>query len=58
MPIMVDDLMCQNQLKVSVLRSTDKWFGMTYKEDRALVMEELKMLHEDGLYPKTLRDSE
>lgn len=58
LPIMVDELMCQNQLKVSVLRSTDKWFGMTYKEDRVLVMEELKALHEEGLYPKTLRDSE
>ena len=50
LPNMVDDLMKQQQLEVSVLHSADKWFGMTYKEDRALVSEELKCLHERGVY--------
>ena len=50
LPNMVDDLIKQQQLEVSVLHSADKWFGMTYKEDRALVSEELKCLHERGVY--------
>lgn len=55
LPIMVDDLMKQRRLEVSVLHSVDKWFGMTYKEDRTLVTEKLSELHERGAYPNTLR---
>lgn len=55
LPVMVDDLMQQNKLTVSVLHSCAKWFGMTYQEDRTLVANELKDLHSKGAYPKTLR---
>ena len=54
LPVMVDDLMKKDQLKVSVLESVDKWFGMTYHEDRAIVSAELKQLHEAGVYPDSL----
>ena len=56
LPVMVDDLMREGRLQVSVLNSGDKWFGMTYQEDRAVVMEELKRLHDEGAYPASLRD--
>ena len=56
LPVMVDDLMRNGELEVSVLRSGDKWFGMTYQEDRALVAEELRRLHAEGAYPERLRD--
>lgn len=56
LPIMVDDLMKRDRLEVYVLHSADKWFGMTYKEDRTLVTEKLKELHEDGAYPEVLRE--
>jgi hypothetical protein len=51
---MVDYEMKQGNLEVSVLQSHDKWFGMTYQEDRPIVAEELKKLHEAGVYPETL----
>ena len=48
-------LIGEGKLKVSVLQSADRWFGMTYHEDRQAVAEELKRLHACGVYPETLR---
>ena len=39
-------------LEVSVLHSADKWFGMTYHEDREIVAGELRRLHAEGAYPE------
>ena len=58
LPVMVDQQMRQGKLEVAVLTSTDRWFGMTYQEDRPTVAEELKKLHAAGLYPASLRDAE
>lgn len=55
LPIMVDDLLRAGELEVSVLQSADKWFGMTYREDRETVAEELRKLHRAGVYPENLR---
>ena len=55
LPVMVDHLMKAGELEVAVLESHDKWFGMTYQEDRPIVAEELRKLHEAGVYPETLR---
>ena len=55
LPIMVDDLMREGKLKVSVLQSVDKWFGMTYQEDRPIVSEALAELHTAGVYPERLQ---
>lgn len=55
LPVMVDDLLRAGELEVSVLRSADKWFGMTYREDRETVAEELRKLHRAGAYPASLR---
>lgn len=55
LPVMVDDLVRAGALEVEVLHSTDRWFGMTYQEDRAMVAKELKALHAQGLYPPSLR---
>ena len=52
---MVGALLKEGKLSVSVLRSKDRWFGMTYREDRARVAEELRKLHEAGVYPQELR---
>jgi hypothetical protein len=37
-----------------VLRSADRWFGMTYREDRERVAQELLRLHAEGAYPSDL----
>ena len=54
LPTMVGDLLEKGELSVSVLHSKDRWFGMTYQEDRAAVSAELKKLHEGGIYPEKL----
>ena len=55
LPVMVDQQMKAGKLEVSVLHSADKWFGMTYQQDRAVVAEELRKLHPRGDYPASLR---
>ena len=54
LPVMVDDLLKQGRLTVKAEASPDRWFGLTYQEDRAAVMEELARLHQSGAYPETL----
>ncbi|MBE6989633.1 MAG: hypothetical protein E7426_02670 [Ruminococcaceae bacterium] len=56
LPNMVGELVAEGRLAVSVLHSADRWFGMTYHEDRQAVADELRRLHERGVYPPTLRD--
>ena len=55
LPTMVGDELAAGRLQVKVLSSADRWFGMTYHEDRAAVKEELRKLHEQGVYPATLK---
>ena len=52
LPIMVDDLMKQHRLEVSVLHSADKWFGMTYQEDKQIVSDKLSQLRQRKVYPE------
>ncbi len=54
LPTMVGDMIEAGKLKVSVLSSHDRWFGMTYQQDRALVAAELQRLHQSGVYPEKL----
>ena len=49
-------LIDRGELTVSVLRSSARWFGMTYHEDKDMVQRELKKLHDAGVYPKSLRE--
>ena len=55
LPNMVGELIAEGKLHVSVLQSADRWFGMTYHEDRQMVANELKRLHGAGVYPPSLR---
>lgn len=54
LPFVVDDLIKAKQANVKVLRSSDRWFGVTYKEDKPLVVAKIKELVEKGVYPKVL----
>jgi NDP-sugar pyrophosphorylase family protein len=56
LPNMVGEMVDDGRLTVSVLHSADRWFGMTYHEDRQNVADELKKLHENGTYPASLRE--
>lgn len=54
LPFVVDDLLKASKATVKVLSSKDKWFGVTYKEDKPFVMEQIKELKKKGIYPEKL----
>jgi hypothetical protein len=51
LPRTVGQLLREGKTRVRVLRSRDKWHGMTYAADKPLVVSELKALAAQGLYP-------
>lgn len=51
LPTTVDDLIKENKATVKVLKSEDRWYGVTYKEDKKEVMDALQSLKDKGLYP-------
>lgn len=54
LPTIVDQLIQEKRANVTVLRSEDNWFGVTYKEDKATVIEAFEKLIADGVYSKKL----
>ena len=53
-PTVVDQLVHEGKCRVRVLDSPEKWFGMTYAQDRALVVERIASLTRQGVYPESL----
>lgn len=54
LPFVVDELLNEKRATVKVLKSMDKWYGVTYKEDKPVVMEAIQSLKDQGLYPQKL----
>ena len=54
LPFVVDDMLKEGKASVKVLESTDKWFGVTYKEDKQYVRDEIAKLKAAGEYPVDL----
>ena len=54
LPSVVSDLLGEERATVSVLTSADKRYGVTYKEDKPVVVAAIKKLKEEGLYPERL----
>ena len=54
LPIIVDQLIKTNRASVKVLETTDKWFGVTYNEDKPVVVESFAKLIADCVYLKVL----
>ena len=54
LPVLVDQLMHEENLKVDVLPTDSSWFGVTYQEDKPHVREILARMHRDGVYPDSL----
>ena len=54
LPTIVDQLIRKGEAKVKVLETQDKWFGITYKEDKPAVEAAFAKLIEDGVYPEKL----
>lgn len=53
-PTVVDQLIRSGKANVTVLESKDKWFGVTYKEDKPLVVESFRALIDAGVYKERL----
>lgn len=53
-PTVVNDLVAKGQARVMVLRTSDTWFGVTYREDLPRVIESIRQLIRRGDYPENL----
>lgn len=54
LPFVVDDLLKEGKATVKVLATTEKWYGVTYKEDKEIVVAALREKLEKGIYPEKL----
>lgn len=54
LPTIVDQCIRCGKAQVRVLETQDKWFGVTYKEDKPAVVASIRKLIEDGIYPERL----
>lgn len=53
-PSLIGEMLREKKCTVKVLETKDKWFGVTYKEDKEKVVESFKRLIEDGVYRREL----
>ena len=56
LPSVVEKLLKEDRAEVQVLPNTDKWYGVTYKEDKEQVVRALADMREEGIYPEDLLD--
>ncbi len=54
LPSVVGELIDEEKAEVRVLKSQDKWYGVTYKEDKEAVMGAIQNLKDIGIYPEKL----
>jgi len=55
-PFVVNELLKTGKAKLKVLESKDRWFGVTYKEDKELAVRNIAGLIKKGVYPEKLWD--
>ena len=53
-PLMVNKLVASGDARLKVLSTTAQWFGVTYKEDKPMLVAKIEKLIEDGVYPRNL----
>lgn len=53
-PTFIGELLAEDKMSVKVLRTNDTWYGMTYKEDVAVVKESFRDMLERGVYKEEL----
>lgn len=54
LPFVVDELIREDKAEVTVLKSRDRWYGVTYREDKPVVVKAIQDLKDKGLYPQGL----
>ena len=58
LPTVVSQLIDEGKARVKVLRSEDKWYGVTYREDKPTVEAAIAEKTASGLYPGRLWEAE
>ncbi len=53
-PMEIGRMLRNNEIEVRMLSSNDKWYGVTYQEDKPMVKAGIAKLIEDGKYPQPL----
>lgn len=53
-PSVVSRLLAENKATVEVLKTADQWYGVTYKEDKPVIMKAIQKMKDEGLYPQKL----
>ena len=53
-PVVVGELLEKKQVKVKLLETHEKWYGVTYKEDKELVVNAINKMIEEGIYQNNL----
>ena len=54
LPTIIGDLLNEGKMKVEVRKSHDEWFGVTYKEDKPVVVDAIQKMTRAGVYPDRL----
>lgn len=54
LPEVVSGLLADGKATVAVLSSSDKWYGVTYKEDKPVVVAAIRSMKDRGIYPEKL----
>ena len=52
LPTVISELIGEGKADVRVLDNSDKWYGVTYKEDKVAVVEAFRAFTEEGVYPE------
>ena len=58
LPAVVSRLLEEGKATAAVLKSADKWYGITYKEDKPVVVAALQKMKDEGIYPEHLWEEE
>lgn len=53
-PTVINSLLANNKIKVKVIESKDKWYGVTYQEDKYIVMNAIENMIKEGIYHKNI----
>lgn len=54
LPSVVEELLQEKKATVEVMESEEKWYGVTYKEDKKSVMDAIAAMKVQGTYPENL----
>lgn len=54
LPTIIDQMIHDGRARVKLLETHDRWFGVTYREDKESVTESIRALIREGVYPEKL----